>query len=76
MNKRIQQQFDRLDDEYGREIRIFLEYEKPYELLIATILSAQCTDKRVNEVTKGLFVKYPTLEPHLPMPIFPSWSRI
>ena len=60
--KRIQQQFDRLDDEYGREIRIFLEYEKPYELLIATILSAQCTDKRVNEVTKGLFVKYPTLE--------------
>ena len=62
MNKRIQQQFDRLDDEYGREIRIFLEYEKPYELLIATILSAQCTDKRVNEVTKGLFVKYPTLE--------------
>ena len=58
MNKRIQQQFDRLDDEYGREIRIFLEYEKPYELLIATILSAQCTDKRVNEVTgyKNLWI--------------------
>ena len=62
MNKKIQQQFERLDDEYGKELRIFLEYKKPYELLIATILSAQCTDKRVNEVTKDLFVKYPTLE--------------
>ncbi len=35
-----------------------LEYTKPYELLIATVLSAQCTDKRVNEVTKVLFSKY------------------
>ena len=32
----------------------------PWELLVATILSAQCTDKRVNEVTPGLFRKYPT----------------
>lgn len=32
----------------------------PWELLVATILSAQCTDKRVNEVTPGLFAKYPT----------------
>ena len=62
MNKKIQQQFERLDEEYGSELRIFLEYKKPYELLIATILSAQCTDKRVNEVTKDLFIKYPTLE--------------
>ncbi|MBO5551085.1 MAG: endonuclease III [Lachnospiraceae bacterium] len=62
MNKKIQQQFDRLDLEYGKELRIFLEYEKPYELLIATILSAQCTDKRVNEVTGELFIKYPSLE--------------
>ena len=61
MNKKIGQQFERLDEEYGKDIRIFLEYEKPYELLIATILSAQCTDKRVNEVTKELFVKYPSL---------------
>ena len=57
MNKKIQQQFERLDEEYGSELRIFLEYKKPYELLIATILSAQCTDKRVNEVTKDLFIK-------------------
>lgn len=35
-----------------------LEYSKDYELLIATVLSAQCTDKRVNEVTKILFSKY------------------
>lgn len=39
-----------------------LEYEKPYELLFATRLAAQCTDARVNIVTKELFVKYPTLE--------------
>ncbi len=35
-----------------------LNYSKDYELLIATVLSAQCTDKRVNEVTKVLFSKY------------------
>jgi endonuclease-3 len=37
-----------------------LNFSNPLELLIATILSAQCTDKRVNEVTPGLFAKYPT----------------
>lgn len=51
-----------LDEEYGTDFRCFLHYEKPYELLIATMLSAQCTDERVNIVTKDLFVKYPTLE--------------
>lgn len=35
-----------------------LEHRSPLQLLVATILSAQCTDKRVNEVTKSLFVKY------------------
>ena len=35
-----------------------LNYNKDYELLIAIVLSAQCTDKRVNEVTKVLFDKY------------------
>lgn len=39
-----------------------LTYNKPYELLIATRLSAQCTDARVNMVTPALFEKYPTLE--------------
>lgn len=38
-----------------------LHHSTPWELLVATILSAQCTDKRVNEVTPGLFAKYPTI---------------
>lgn len=38
-----------------------LDYKEPYELLIAVRLSAQCTDARVNIVTKELFSKYPTL---------------
>jgi endonuclease III len=37
-----------------------LHHRNAWELLVATILSAQCTDKRVNEVTPGLFAKYPT----------------
>lgn len=39
-----------------------LEYKEPYELLFATVLSARCTDKRVNIVTKELYSEYPTLE--------------
>ena len=58
----IKKQLERLDENLGRDIRIFLNYERPYELLFATILSAQCTDRRVNEVTAKLFRKYPTLE--------------
>ena len=36
-----------------------LHYRNPYELLVATILSAQCTDERVNQVTPALFLRYP-----------------
>lgn len=52
-----------LREEYGTDLRCYLNYdeEKPWQLLIATILSAQCTDERVNMVTKDLFVKYPEL---------------
>lgn len=39
-----------------------LEYSNPYELLVAVMLSAQCTDKRVNMVTPALFAAYPTPE--------------
>jgi endonuclease III len=39
-----------------------LHHSNAWELLVATILSAQCTDKRVNEVTPGLFKKYPTMQ--------------
>lgn len=49
----------RLDQMYP-EATCALHHRNPWELLVATILSAQCTDKRVNEVTPGLFAKYPT----------------
>ena len=39
-----------------------LEFNNPFELIVAVVLSAQCTDKRVNIVTKDLFAKYPTPE--------------
>lgn len=39
-----------------------LEYEDPYELIVAVILSAQCTDKRVNLTTPAIFKKYPTVQ--------------
>ena len=42
------------------DIRTQLNYENPFELLVATILSAQCTDKQVNNVTKSLFKKFKT----------------
>ncbi|MFH0794311.1 MAG: endonuclease III [bacterium] len=44
------------------QVRTALRHENPFQLLIATILSAQCTDERVNQVTPGLFRKYPTPE--------------
>lgn len=45
-------------EEYIPEPKCSLEYSKDYELLIATVLSAQCTDERVNKVTRVLFDKY------------------
>ncbi len=42
--------------------RCSLQYEKPYELLFAVRLSAQCTDERVNQVAPALFARFPTLE--------------
>ena len=56
---RILSAFDR---EYSTEYKCYLEHETPWQLLVATILSAQCTDARVNLVTKDLFVKYPSVE--------------
>lgn len=51
-----------LDREYGTEYRCYLNHETPWQLLIAVILSAQCTDARVNIVTEDLFRKYDSLE--------------
>lgn len=51
-----------LDQEYGTEYICYLNHETPWQLLIAVIMSAQCTDARVNIVTADLFKKYDTLE--------------
>jgi endonuclease III len=42
------------------DAHVTLDFTNPFQLLIATILAAQCTDERVNQVTKGLFKRYPT----------------
>ena len=60
--KRTEEILRRLDEVYGTEYICYLNHDNPWQLLIAVILSAQCTDARVNIVTKDLFVKYDTLE--------------
>ncbi len=47
------------------EPKMALNYSNIFEMLVAVILSAQCTDKKVNEVTEKLFKKYPTLEDYI-----------
>ncbi len=60
--ERIAEILNRLDAEYGTDYICYLDHDSAGQLLIATILSAQCTDARVNIVTKNLFVKYPSIE--------------
>lgn len=60
--ERVAEVLKRLDTRYGTDYRCYLDHETPWQLLVATILSAQCTDARVNIVTKDLFVKYPDVE--------------
>ena len=60
--KRTEEILKRLDEAYGTEYICYLNHENPWQLLIAVILSAQCTDARVNIVTKDLFAKYDSLE--------------
>ena len=60
MKNKVEEILTYLDELYP-EATCELDYKKDYELLIATVLSAQCTDKRVNQVTKVLWEKY-TLE--------------
>lgn len=59
MTKRTAKIIELLDEVYTTEYRCSLNYTSPWELLVATMLSAQCTDERVNIVTKDLFAKYP-----------------
>jgi endonuclease-3 len=53
---------DTLDILYPYDGKCFLNYSEPWQLLFATILSAQCTDARVNIVTEKLFADFPALE--------------
>src|SRR5437764_668842 len=57
--ERVAEIIDRLDDTYPRAT-CALQHKSAWELLVATILSAQCTDVRVNIVTPEIFRKYPT----------------
>ena len=61
-SKRTKEILEKLDQVYTREYKCYLNYETPEQLLVATMLSAQCTDARVNIVTKDLFRKYPDME--------------
>ncbi|MFR6009037.1 MAG: endonuclease III [Christensenellales bacterium] len=58
VSERTKEILQRLDDRYGLEIICSLDYTLDLELLVATMLSAQCTDERVNIVTKDLFARY------------------
>ncbi len=62
--KRIQKLERTLKKLYPKAV-CALDYSNPWELLVAVILSAQCTDKKVNEVTPALFKKYPTFKHYL-----------
>ena len=62
IDKRLERILKKLDETYGTEKIIYLEYNTPWQLLFATILSAQCTDARVNMVTRDLYKKYDSLE--------------
>lgn len=65
---RMKEILDRLEVAY-HDAKVGLDYTTPFELLIATILSAQCTDDRVNIVTKDLFQKYRSPQDFLLVPV-------
>lgn len=60
--ERVNRILELLAKEYGTDLICYLNHETPWQLLIAVMLSAQCTDARVNIVTAELFKKYDTLE--------------
>lgn len=62
MTKRTEEILNIIDEMYGTDMRCYLNHDSAWQLLIATILSAQCTDARVNIVTESLFRKYPTIK--------------
>ncbi|MBK1813976.1 endonuclease III [Clostridium sp. YIM B02505] len=64
MKKSTKNILELLKEQYP-DAKCELDYGTPFQLLVATILSAQTTDKKVNEVTKDLFEKYPTVDDFL-----------
>jgi len=66
--ERVGKIFELLDPLYTRE-KTALKYRTPFQLLVSTILSAQCTDKQVNMVTKDLFKKYKSPQDYVLAPI-------
>ena len=61
LKNKVKQIIAILNEKYP-EPKCALEHITPWQLLVATILSAQCTDKRVNMITPALFKKFPTIE--------------
>jgi endonuclease III len=61
-------QIIRILSEAYPDAKVALNFSTPLEMLVATILSAQCTDEKVNEVTETLFQKYRTAEDYLKVP--------
>jgi endonuclease-3 len=66
--ERIKLIFETLDPFYTHE-KTALKYRTPFQLLVSTILSAQCTDKQVNQVTKSLFKKYKNPQDYIKVPV-------
>jgi len=56
-------------DEHYPQVHVTLDFRNPLELLVATILSAQCTDERVNRVTPAIFAKYPSAADYARAPL-------
>jgi len=68
MKERVGLIYETLDPMYTHE-KTALTYKTPFQLLVSTILSAQCTDKQVNMVTKDLFKKYKSPQDYVSAPI-------
>ncbi len=57
--ERVKRVLELLDENYGTDLRCYLDHQSPWQLLVAVMLSPQCTDARVNMVTPALFAEYP-----------------
>jgi endonuclease-3 len=68
LRRRVPIVLEKLNQAYP-DARCSLEFSTPLELLVATILAAQCTDERVNMVTPALFARYPTAADYMTAPV-------